>query len=86
MEKIKKALSYLDLATDEAEVYLAALELGTASVLEISRKISIPRATVYLVIHSLLKKNLLIQTAKGKKKRFHSVSPEHLIELASMYF
>ena len=82
MDKIKRALKYLDLSVEEIDIFLATLQLGSASVLEIAKRVKIPRSTVYLHIDSLIQKKLLIQSIKGKKRRLVAQPPEKLIELA----
>ncbi len=72
----------LGLTGPEARVYLAALELGEASMLDLSRKAKVKRTTLYHFIDGLLARQLLVQTKRGKRKVYSAVAPEHLLEVA----
>jgi len=76
---LSQALINIGLDEKQAKVYLACLELGPSSVLEISKKSGINRATVYYIIEELVAKNLISQTAKKKKKLFVASEPEEIM-------
>lgn len=82
MEEIIKQLENIGLTSEEIQVYIRTLELGSATVLQIAQKVDIPRTTVYLLIDSLLAKGLLEQQEIGKKHFFNAASPEYLLKLA----
>ena len=71
-------LSHFDLGPKEATLYLALLELGTATVIDLSKKTAIKRTTVYDLLLELEKKELLFQTKKGKKRLFIAQTPDKL--------
>ena len=71
-------LKTLGLSENEAKVYLAMLELGPASVMEISQKSGINRPTAYVQIESLKKLGLVSTQTKGKKQLFIAESPDQL--------
>ena len=71
-------LKDLGLSENEAKVYLAMLELGPASVIEISKKASVNRPTAYVQIESLKKMGLVSTQVKGKKQIFIAESPDQL--------
>lgn len=71
-------LKDLGLSENEAKVYLAMLELGPASVIEISKKAEINRPTAYVQIESLKKMGLVSTQVKGKKQLFIAESPDQL--------
>ena len=71
-------LKNLGLSDNEAKVYLAMLELGPSSVIEIARKAEINRPTAYVQIESLKKRGLVSTQMKGKKQIYMAESPEHL--------
>lgn len=75
-------LKELGLTDNEAKVYLAALELGQATVQELAKKSGVKRTTVYTTIDGLKEKGLLSQTKKGKKTTFIAENPENLIGLS----
>src|SRR3989344_2670112 len=81
---LEETLQKFGLSDKEASTYLAALELDTAVVAEISKKSGINRSTTYVLLDSLKKKGL-ISTAGEKDndvKLFTAVSPERLLQLA----
>ena len=75
---IANQLKNLGLSDNEAKVYTAMLELGQATVLEISAKAGVNRPTTYVQIESLKKMGLVSTQTKGKKQLFIAESPEQL--------
>ena len=73
-----KQLTSLGLSENEAKVYMAMLELGSATVLEISAKAGVNRPTTYVQIESLKKMGLVSTQTKGKKQLLIAESPEQL--------
>ena len=71
-------LKSLGLSDNEAKVYMAMLELGSATVLEISAKAGVNRPTTYVQIESLKRMGLASTQTKGKKQLFIAESPEQL--------
>lgn len=71
-------LKNLGLSDNESKVYLAMLELGPATVLEISAKAGVNRPTTYVQIESLKKMGLASTQVKGKKQLFIAESPDQL--------
>ena len=74
-------LRHLGLSDKEACVYLAALELGPASVQDISHKSKINRATTYVMIESLSGRGLLSTFVKGKKRFYCPENPDRLVSI-----
>ncbi len=68
----------LGLTNNEAFVYVAALSIGSATVIELSEKSGIKRTTVYTVVDSLLSKGLISVEIKGLKRRFVAEHPSKL--------
>ena len=77
MSNINQLIS-LGLSDNEAKVYMAMLELGQATVLEISAKAGVNRPTTYVQIESLKKMGLVSTQIKGKKQLFIAESPDQL--------
>src|SRR3989338_4813909 len=75
---ILNQLKNLGLSDNEAKVYLAMLELGSATMLEISTKAGINRPTAYVQVESLKKLGLVSTQTKGKKQFFIAESPDQL--------
>ncbi len=61
-------LKSLGLSDQEAAIYLACVELGPSSVLDIARKTKAHRTTVYNTVYSLLEKKLLSESVLGKRR------------------
>jgi len=62
----------------KADVYLAALELGSASVIDISKKASVKRTTCYDILQDLMRDGLISETVRGKKRLFVGEEPEKI--------
>jgi predicted DNA-binding transcriptional regulator len=75
---VEKILEKLGLSEKEAKVYLAALELGSATVQQIAEKAKVLRPTTYLILESMLKKGLMTSADKGKKTLFSAEPPAQL--------
>lgn len=76
--EIKYFLAQFDLIGKKADVYLAVLELGSGTVIEIARKSEIKRTTVYDILLDLEKSGLIYQTTKVNKRLFVAEDPEKL--------
>lgn len=76
--EIKQVLEQLGLKDKKADVYLSALELGSATVIEIAKKAGIKRTTCYDILFDLIKSGLVFETSKGKKRLFIGEDPEKI--------
>lgn len=76
--EIKSVLEQFGLTGKKADVYLASLELGSATVIEIAKKAGIKRTTGYDILMDLEKEGLVSETAKGKKRLFIGEDPEKI--------
>ncbi len=76
---VRTVLEQLGYSPHETSVYLAALELGGATVTDIAAKAKLPRTTVNLVIHSLQKRGLMNAYLKRRRKIFTAENPERLM-------
>lgn len=75
-------LGEFGLSENEVKVYLANLELATATVQELGKKSGVKRTTVYTVIEGLKEKGLVSQSKKAKKTMFVAESPDSLLALS----
>jgi len=75
---LDKSLEKLGLNGKKADVYLAALELGKARVIEIAKKAGVKRTTCYDILLDLERQGLIYETAKGKKRLFIGEDPEKI--------
>jgi sugar-specific transcriptional regulator TrmB len=78
-----RTLVQLGLQETEAQFYLAALELGQASVRDIAAKAGITRTSAYDVFARLLDQGLVTQVGSGARNSWLVAAepPEHLTEL-----
>lgn len=81
MPNLEIILRGLGLSPAAAKVYLAGLELGVASVLDLARKSKIKRTTIYGVLEELKTHNLFETIKKGVKERLIMAPPERLLLL-----
>lgn len=65
-QELKDILANLDIPNDQAAVYLALLELGEATLTELSKKTGIKRTTLYFIIEKM--EGGLIKRALDQKK------------------
>ncbi|MBT5338059.1 hypothetical protein HN858_03675 [Candidatus Falkowbacteria bacterium] len=76
-----KELQEFGLSDKESRVYLAALELGTSTIQELSQKSNVNRATTYIQVETLLKRGLLSTVDKNKKSVFIAERPDRLLSI-----
>lgn len=75
----KTAIEQLGYSPQEAAIYLAALELGTASATDIAKKAHLPRSSANLIIAALNKKGLMTAYLQRKRKVWSAENPERLL-------
>jgi len=78
MENIE-ILERIGLNQKQASVYLALLELGTASVQLIAQKAGIKRPTTYLILDELQQKGIVSIIPRARKALYTAENPEKLI-------
>src|SRR5437588_340971 len=83
----KEIIAYLEqlgLYENEAKLYLALLEIGSAPVSVLAKAAGINRATAYLHINRLIEKGLVMEMVKGSRSLIAANQPEeslkHLVE------
>lgn len=72
---ISKELKKQGLNEKQAEIYLAILELGRATTINISKKTNIKRTTVYDIILDLMRLGYITEAKKGKRRFFITEDP-----------
>ncbi|HYF04765.1 MAG TPA: helix-turn-helix domain-containing protein [Patescibacteria group bacterium] len=77
--EISEVLQKIGLSDKEAYVYMALLELGTASVDSIAKKAGTKRPTTYLVLDDLQKRGMVSVVPREKKALFSAESPESFL-------
>ncbi|MFA5967003.1 MAG: helix-turn-helix domain-containing protein [Patescibacteria group bacterium] len=78
-------LHNLGLSPNEAKVYLAALEMGTASAQDISHKAGVIRTTGYSILERLAIRNFVYKTKQKNKTRYVAESPKNLVHRFEHY-
>lgn len=76
---LEQYLQNIGLDDKEAKIYLASLQLGPASIQELSKSSGVKRSTVYEVIDALTDKALITISQKGKRKVFTAQEPDNLL-------
>ncbi|KKW44440.1 MAG: Transcriptional regulator, TrmB [Parcubacteria group bacterium GW2011_GWA2_56_7] len=75
---IKQVLEEIGVGKTKADVYLAALEIGSGTAEEIGKQAGIPRTTAHEVLQQLLSKGLVALTMKGRRRIYTPESPQKL--------
>ncbi|MCX8194061.1 MAG: hypothetical protein N3G19_01735 [Candidatus Pacearchaeota archaeon] len=73
------ALKQLGLRENEIKVYISLLELGVSKVDAISKRVPLPRTTIYGILKSLLEKGLVSYVIKSGIKYFEATDPKRLL-------
>lgn len=81
IESIKTKLISFGFSQKESEVYLTLLQIGSSSVLEISRSCSVKRATIYAILESLEKKWLVELDLTQDKHRYRAEHPNYIEQM-----
>ena len=81
MDKVLKQLQDLGLTENEAKAYLASLELGPATVMQIGAKSGVGRTTMHTEVGRLVQRGLMSQFKRGKKMYFQAEKPANLVRL-----
>lgn len=74
----EKVLQNIGLDEKQAKVYLALLELGKATVVQIAKKAAIKRPTCYLILDSLKTKGLVSEIPEKRRTLYAAEDPEIL--------
>jgi len=74
------ALLSLGFEAKEAKIYLALLELGQGSILDISRKSKVNRASIYYIIEKMKQKGAVTQIKKRGTDYFIALDPNMLYQ------
>lgn len=77
--EINDVLKNIGLDEKQAAVYLALLELGTASVQSIAQKALLKRPTTYLILDELKGRGLVSVVPRAKKVLYTAESPEKFL-------
>lgn len=78
MNKLEDLLENIGYSPKKSKIYLAILELGEASILDIARKTGIKRTTVYNLIPELMADGIVQSGIKKTKRFFYIDDPRSL--------
>src|ERR1043166_4535348 len=81
MEISEQTLEALGLSEMQGKVYLAALELGEATMLALARKSGVNRSTIYTFIEDLEDRGFIQKAQKNKRFIYSAAHPETLVEM-----
>lgn len=81
MHQLQKTLNEFGLNEHEGAIYLAMLGHGHTTVLKLAEQTDIKRSTAYLILQSLISKNLVRRVVVGKKRHYLPEDPEKMIQL-----
>ena len=76
---LEQYLQNIGLSDKQAKIYLAGLQLGPASLQELTKAAGLKRTTGYEVIDELIAQNLFTVSQKGKRKVFTAQEPDNLL-------
>jgi len=77
--KITEVLENLGLESREIKIYLILIKEGILTALQISRKVSIDRTTIYDLLEKLMHEGIVFSTIKNKTKHFNALKPKELL-------
>lgn len=78
---MQEILEKIGMESKHAKIYLVCLEIGQASIIEISQKTGIKRTTVYENIGEMVREGFIKEIFQGKRRRFVALEPHDLKEL-----
>src|SRR3990167_3748902 len=81
MANLLPILKSIGLTENQAKVYLAGLELGPASILDLARVSAVKRTTIYSVMEELLDHDYFTTLKKEGKKLYSAIDPDSLKHL-----
>ncbi len=79
MKDVSSILQSFGLLDSDIKTYLAALENGPSTVLEIAKETKLSRQATYMAIESLTKRGLMASLLRGKKRFYAAEPPDKLL-------
>ena len=73
-------LEDIGLTNAEIKVYLALLELGSATAGPILEKTGLQNSVVHMTLNKLIEKGLISFVKEGKRNRYQASNPKHIVE------
>jgi len=75
-------LKDIGLTKSEAELYLANLEMGPATAIQLGERLGHTRQMIYNLLPTLLEKGVIKKTEVGGRRLYEAVNPEILVDRA----
>jgi predicted transcriptional regulator len=85
MKDISLILKPLGLLDSEVKTYLAALENGAGTVVELAKRTRLSRQATYVAIGSLTDRGLMSSVLQGKKRTYAAEHPDTLLAYAKRH-
>ena len=82
MATLLKILQNLGIQEKQAKVYLACLELGSATIQELAQKSKVKRTSIYNFLEELKNLGLITEIKEGKKLLLIPENPETVVKRA----
>jgi sugar-specific transcriptional regulator TrmB len=82
MKDVSTILKSLGLADSEVKLYLAALENGASSVVDLAKQTGLSRQACYTAIEQMIDRSLMSSVQHGKKRLFVAEPPDKLLAYA----
>ena len=79
--EIEKIFKQLGFSKNEANIYIAALEMGKASAQDIAKRAGLKRTTAYSVLDYLVDRGVVGKTEERGKTRFVAEAPDKLLAI-----
>jgi sugar-specific transcriptional regulator TrmB len=83
---MKDQLQRLGLSDEEAELYLAMLELGGGYASQLAKRVGRNRSSMYHTLKTLTEKGLITKLAREKHSYFSPEPPEKIVQLAKLRY
>jgi sugar-specific transcriptional regulator TrmB len=78
--ELRVALKKVGFTSNEADVYLAALRIGSNTAGRLSKEAQVDRSATYDAVKRLLEKGMMSYTVIGGRKHLQAVDPKRLLE------
>lgn len=82
MQHISSILHSLGFVESETKTYVASLEHGPGTVIDLTKRTNLSRQATYVAIETLTSRGLMSSLMKGKKKYYVSEDPDKLLSYA----
>ncbi len=71
-------LEDLGFSSKAAQVYIGLLQLGQATVVQISRRVGLKRPTIYLILDDLMRRGYVAAIPQARKQTYVALPPERI--------